>query len=471
MKTTRKILAVVFAVVMVLVMSLPVSAAGNGSITVTNATTGKDYSAYKVFDLTYTGDNVAYTYTKTGASDAFYTALTTTTGENASPFTLTPTTNADVYNVSTSETAENIAAWLKTNENLLGSAAATTEAASETVSFTGLDFGYYYVTSELGSAVTLTSAKPSASIVDKNQKPGQDDTDGYKSIVDENGNNVDNLSAQYGETVTFKLTATATNYDGATKITQYVAHDLPGTGYSNLTLTGVTVGETPLAGTAYSTSTAGTGEFTVNIPWVDNNGDFIYTGNGTTSAPIVVTLTATVTDASNDRTNTGWFTWTGKTDDDDSEDVTVDSYKITIDKYDSDTNAKLQYAEFVLKNANDEYYNLTSGVVSWVASQDNATVFTTDPNGAAEITGLKNGTYTVMETKAPDGYVLAINGTDVTINDANGTASISNTKGSTTPLPETGGVGTVLFITFGMIAVVVTGVFLVTNKRMSKEDI
>ena len=114
---------------------------------------------------------------------------------------------------------------------------------------------------------------------------------------------------------------------------------------------------------------------------------------------------------------------------------------------------------------------MTSGVVSWVASQDNATVFTTDPNGAAEITGLKNGTYTVMETKAPDGYVLAINGTDVTINDANGTASISNTKGSTTPLPETGGVGTVLFITFGMIAVVVTGVFLVTNKRMSKEDI
>ena len=73
--------------------------------------------------------------------------------------------------------------------------------------------------------------------------------------------------------------------------------------------------------------------------------------------------------------------------------------------------------------------------------------------------------------KAPDGYELATTGADVTIEDDNGIAHISNTKGSTTPLPETGGVGTVLFITFGMIVVIITGIFLVTNKRMSKEDI
>ena len=116
MKTARKICSFVFVIVMILAMSIPAAATGTGSIIVTNATTGKDYSVYKVFDLTYTGNNVAYTYTKNGASDALFTALSTTTGDNASPFTLTATTNADIYNVSISATADAIAEWLKNNE-------------------------------------------------------------------------------------------------------------------------------------------------------------------------------------------------------------------------------------------------------------------------------------------------------------------------------------------------------------------
>ncbi len=279
------------------------------------------------------------------------------------------------------------------------------------------------------------------------------------------------MSAQYGDTVTFKLTATATNYDGDTKITEYVAHDLPGQGYSNLSVSKVEVNGVELALSAYETGVSA-GETRVRIPWTNTStGAFLYTSGGTTSVPIVVTLTATVTDASDGRTNKGWFTWTEKTDDDDSEEVTVSSYKITIDKYDSQTNTKLQNAEFVLKNSENKFYNITSGVVSWEDNQSDAHVFITNSNGAAEITGLENGTYTVMETKAPDGYVLATNGTSVTINNANGTASISNIKGDETPLPETGGAGTIILITFGMIVVIVTGVLLVTNKRMSKEDI
>ena len=37
-------------------------------------------------------------------------------------------------------------------------------------------------------------------------------------------------------------------------------------------------------------------------------------------------------------------------------------------------------------------------------------------------------------------------------------------------LPETGGTGTVIFVTLGALAVICSGVFLVTNKRMSKES-
>ena len=469
MKTARKILSVIFMAALIMVMCTTVFAAGTGSITITNATTGQSYSAYKVFDLTYVDSNVAYTYTKTGASDSFYNALT----DAGSPFILTATTNADVYNVSTNSTAETISAWLDTNKTLLGDAAASQVASSDTVSFTGLDLGYYYVTSGLGSTVTLTSTTPTASIVDKNQKPRPDVNDGYKSIV--NGNeNVDSISAQYGDTVTFELKATATNYDGETKITEYVAHDQPGTGYSNLTVTSVTVGGTTLAGTAYTASTNNsTGELTVTIPWVDNNQNFLYTTSGTTTADIVVTITATVTNASESRTNTGWFTWTNSTDDPNGhDDVVVSSYKITINKTDSTTNAVLANAQFVLKNSEDKFYNLTNnGVVTWVDAQGDATVCTTNASGVAEITGLKNGTYTVMEIKAPDGYQLPTTGTEVNINNADGTAAITNTKGDTTPLPETGGLGTILFTAFGLIVVITTGIFLVTNKRMSKESI
>ena len=39
-----------------------------------------------------------------------------------------------------------------------------------------------------------------------------------------------------------------------------------------------------------------------------------------------------------------------------------------------------------------------------------------------------------------------------------------------TVLPETGGTGTVIFVALGALAVICAGVFLVTNKRMSKES-
>ena len=47
-------------------------------------------------------------------------------------------------------------------------------------------------------------------------------------------------------------------------------------------------------------------------------------------------------------------------------------------------------------------------------------------------------------------------------------AGVANSTG--TMLPETGGIGTVIFVALGALAVICAGVFLVTNKRMSKES-
>ena len=60
-----------------------------------------------------------------------------------------------------------------------------------------------------------------------------------------------------------------------------------------------------------------------------------------------------------------------------------------------------------------------------------------------------------MEIKAPDGYELPTTGTSITIDNADGTASISNTKGGTTPLPATGGLGTVILVTVGLVVITV----------------
>ncbi len=122
-----------------------------------------------------------------------------------------------------------------------------------------------------------------------------------------------------------------------------------------------------------------------------------------------------------------------------------------------------------------------------------------DDKGVLVFGGLKEGKYTITEIVVPDGYnpidpiklnIVFVPGTPATsssaavdpqfyieeLYDANDPSSektmtidVINVKG--TQLPETGGVGTTLFITFGALAVMFAGVLLVTNKRISKETI
>lgn len=127
------------------------------------------------------------------------------------------------------------------------------------------------------------------------------------------------------------------------------------------------------------------------------------------------------------------------------------------------------------------------------------TTLVTPTDGMIITRGLAGGKYIVTETKAPDGYnkltasitmpleqggnpTAGVNVTDVNKTlAADGSPlstpvafqnvhvkEIENNKG--TVLPETGGIGTTLFITLGALAVIGTGLFLVTNKRISKEN-
>ena len=121
----------------------------------------------------------------------------------------------------------------------------------------------------------------------------------------------------------------------------------------------------------------------------------------------------------------------------------------------------------------DDGYNMYRKARS---DEAGATVIVVD--GKVRIIGLDNGVYWLEETEAPDGFNPLSSRQKFTISDNNLDAIITNGIVSTNSgvqvinhsgsmLPETGGMGTVMFITCGSIVVMAAGVLLVTKKRMS----
>ena len=71
MKTMRKLFTVLLALAMTLALAVPAFAADTGSITITNPQGDHTYTAYKIFDVTYSGDNYScLLYTSPSPRDA-----------------------------------------------------------------------------------------------------------------------------------------------------------------------------------------------------------------------------------------------------------------------------------------------------------------------------------------------------------------------------------------------------------------
>ncbi len=504
MKTTRKILAMVLAVIMVMSLATTAFAAqtvdsgkgGSASITIENASKGETYKVVKIFDATVTGEengSIAYT----GVIPA---AL-------ASVFTKDSAGNISAVEGKTNkEVTDAVTEWAKTAE-------VTAQATSDgtTLTFTGLQYGYYAVLSSQGAVVTIDSTNPNAIVYDKNTKEPTISKEADDSDVD------------IGQTVTYTVKATTANYlgDGANAeiVTQYVITDTLPNFLTDVKVTSITIG-----GADYKVNGA-VPQFDSNdqiiIPWAVKDDEGHYASLYANGAEIVITYTAKVTNQAEVDGTTGnvntvtmkpWTTPDDNTPDDPWEeewedDAVIYTYAAALKKVDENGNS-LAGAKFAVKGLIVEGTAGNYTVVSYNPnSEEQGTVMETDVNGNLVIKGLNSAaSLTVYETEAPAGYnkltapitvtvqkigeVVTVTSTKVYY-DENGNVTqtetesysysveynkkleaaavkVENKKG--TELPSTGGMGTTLFYVFGAILMVGAAVLLVTKRRMSMAE-
>ena len=229
----KKLLSLVMVFALVLSLGITAVAAENtGSITITNATIGETYAIYKIFDasiqLNADGDADAVAYSIQPDSQ-FYTALFGTDGTNTY-FTYNANTGsvAKKEGVNDSELINYLTELVR--GGTYATAAAPIVADSDRVVFDDLAYGYYLITSTLGATVTINSNTPDVEVIDKNQEPAPDFDKQIQIGVDEHGDPVwgDANSAAIGAQVTYKISFTATNYEGDKKIKYYQVHDEKG---------------------------------------------------------------------------------------------------------------------------------------------------------------------------------------------------------------------------------------------------
>lgn len=114
---------------------------GNGSITIENASKGIHYTIYKIFDAKVNAEGTSVAYTKKDISENPYFKK-----DSAGNITATE----DAYEAGSKEQlSEGAIAWIKEN----GKEVCSETSDGSILKFTGLPYGYYYVTCTLKMAV------------------------------------------------------------------------------------------------------------------------------------------------------------------------------------------------------------------------------------------------------------------------------------------------------------------------------
>lgn len=466
-KTFKKLFAALLAAALVLAMAVPAFAetntGTNGSITIDNAVSGETYTIYRMFTLdSYDAASKTYSYTVESAWENFFK-----TGVGKDYITLTNGHPTWTEGADAAAFAKAALAWAKTNN--IGHTDQTS-ATSTNVTFSNLKLGYYLVDSSLGALCSLNTTNPTATIKEKNGQPTIE-----KKVKNHNNDWVYENTAKIGDTVEYKVEITVA--DGAQT---YTVYDTMSTGLTfNSGSLKVAANGTTAAASDYTLTPTENG-FTLEL-------HESYVSNLTKGTIIMVTYNATLNknavidgDGNTNEVKLGY----GNHQNTVPSKVTTKSYQFDLVKVDGTTNKLLDGAEFELadgetklsfvKDANGNYRVATTG-------EKGTTTTITVKNGKVNIYGLAGKTYTLTETKAPDGYNKLVTPETVNLTDGSkasatiesetyvdGGVVVKNNAG--TVLPSTGGMGTTLFYVIGGGLMVAAVVLLVTKKRMEHKN-
>lgn len=274
-----------------------------------------------------------------------------------------------------------------------------------------------------------------------------------------------------GDTIQYKLTI-PTPHDVNT-YTEFKVQDVAAIGLtvdsSSISIEGKTLD------VDYTVATSEDGTISINfVPTNLTNGEDIvitYTGLINEKAVIGETQNNTATLLFNNGYETG----------SDKDEENVVTYGHTLKKVDTGifgsnlVQTPLQGAEFVIKNEAGKFLLVAENSRTWVETQTDATIFTTNEDGLIKLTGLDLGNYTAVEIKAPVGYQLPTNPeTEFTITgiaEGESTWKMATTEITNTKLPDMPMTGSekVVLVVSGLVALLV--IALVLGKKSKKEEV
>ena len=489
----KKLFAMLLAVMVLLTVAIPTVAADDtqlGSITINNIGDDSRYDIYRLLDLeSYDVASGAYSYKVNSEWDDFFDTadalkyvaidgsgyVTWINGDDA-------TAVANFAKLALAYAKDNGISPVKSSLND-GEMTKTTDPDTENISgkFSDIPLGWYLVDSSVGALCGLTTTNPNASVNAKNGTPSLD-----KQVQEDSTNNWgDKNTADIGQTVNYRVTITV--HAGAEN---YVLHDKMSTGLTFDKVTGVELVDpganqtsTLVEGTDYTVvaTDSVTDGCTFEVRFAKELCDKLET-NDKLIVYYQAMLNKNAIIAGEGNENDSWLEY-GEGNFTTHDTTQTYSFGFDVIKTDSQ-NTLIDGAEFKIYDAltggNEVKVVLMDDNVTYRrARADEAGVPIVVKNGKVRVVGFDNGTYYLEETVAPDGYNKLTARQKFIISDANldsifngdiySTGSgvhVVNKTGSM--LPETGGLGTVIFLTIGGVVMLSAGILLFAKKRMSQ---
>lgn len=462
MKSIKKFICMLFMLVLSVVN---VSAAEKGTITINKAIVNESYNIYKVLDLeTYDKVNNHYIYRAASGWETFL--------DGATDYLEARNENGDKYYVwkdgvdksRAKEFAEKAYKYAKDNNNITPTF--TKKATSTSVVFDNLDLGYYLVDSSVGALLHLTTTNPTATVNEKNTLNPNVDKNVLENSTGEYGKENDDI---IGSTINYKSTITTGAGYGS-----YVLYDKMDAGLTfNSNSVIVKIGDDVVDVNNYEVKTNVTGYTFV----VEFNNEFIFKQPKNTNIDVYYTATlnkdAIIEGAGN--INETFLKYGNNIRTDKKKTITY-TYAFEIIKTNKE-GVELTGAEFKLldktKNGNEIKVVLKDEVSNTYRVATGNEIGVTIKAGKATIEGLDKDSYKLKEVVSPKGYNKLTNPVEFSVNGKTNVTIIERTRVNVinytgSELPETGGIGTKLFITSGLSLVLICGLVLVTKLRLYK---